>query len=100
MTLDITKVRPLRGRVVVRRYEKPETVHGLIIPEPWREDATQSLWELVSWAPDVEEELGIALTEGTIIQTRPYRGVALGDGIHRVLKAEDIINIILWEEAG
>lgn len=93
---EIARLRPLRGLMLVRRYTLPETVKGIIIPETHRVDPTQSLWEVVRCGPGVEKALGFEPEPDTIVVTRGWRGVALGDGMHRIIDATQIEKVIPW----
>jgi len=96
--LDIDAVRPLGARVLVRRYEKPESVRGILIPRSYAHDDTLSLWEVVRSTAQSDDAVGATLLPDDIVQTRPWRGVALGDGTHFFINAHDILNVIPWKE--
>lgn len=70
--LDINSLAPTRGKMLVRRYTKPNEARGIIIPDAYREDDTMSLWEYVKAHPSVSETIGVELKEGDIIHTRAW----------------------------
>lgn len=101
MSLKPGSIRLLGKRVLVKRYLLPETINGIIVPETHRNDKTLSLWELVSWSPaaltTIQETLGqeVELEEGDFLQTRPWRGVPIGDD-HFIIDAHEVMNVIKW----
>lgn len=87
--------------MLVRRYEKPEIVRGIILADEARVDTTQSLWEVVRASEGAERMLGYELAPDDIVQTRPWRGVFIDDqpgekSLYAVINAADIINCIRW----
>lgn len=96
MSIEIDKVRPLGHRILVRRYRKPEKVGSIILPDSVRDDFTLSLWEFVKAAPAALKFLGYDLQPDDIIQTRPMRGVFLGDDFHALIDAREVIGVIPW----
>ena len=60
----------MKKRLLVRRYRKPEMVGRIIMPDTYREDVTQTLWEVVGISPDAFEAAGGGIEEGDIIKTR------------------------------
>lgn len=102
MPIDVSTIRPLGERILVRRYEKPEKIGSIILPDEVRADNTMSLWEVVEASAKAKELLGVDLEEDDILQTRPWRGTFLnelepGDGPrYAFINASEVINIIKW----
>lgn len=102
MQLDIDSVRPIGERILVRRYEKPEQVRGIWLPEEARVDHTQSLWEVVRVSERAKEKLALELEPDDIIQTRPWRGIFLNESDaaeaprYAIIEAKEVINVIKW----
>lgn len=97
MTIDLTTIRPLGERILVRRYEKPEKIGSIYLPDEARKDATQSLWEIVRASPEAESALGCALPADDILVTRPWRGLFIDD-THAFLDAREVLQVIHWQE--
>ena len=70
--MEIDKLTPTRGKMLVRKYTKPEEARGLIIPEAFRADDTMSLWEFVRAGAKVSDIIGVELKEGDIVHTRAW----------------------------
>ena len=103
--------RPCGDKIIVTRYTLPEKVGSIILPEAFRGDRTQTLWELVAWnEPQARDSLfeygivildheggecalitelstaaSIPLYEGMIVQTTAWSQIDLGDGKHFVI---------------
>lgn len=75
---DPRRIRPLRSKLLVRQYTKPERVKSIIIPIAARADETLSLWELDRYGADCEEIVGQSLVPGDLIQTNAFGGVYAG----------------------
>ena len=97
--IDIATLSPTRGKMIVRKYEKPEQARGLIIPDAFREDDTMSLWEFVKAHAGVAALIGVELKEGDIIHTRAWAPKMI-DRVHGFLDVERnrevIIGYYVW----
>ena len=76
--LDPSKIHPRKDLALVKRYEKPERVGHIFLPESAREDRSGMLWEFVKAGEDVFDEVGIEIPFGSIIKTRPGKVVESG----------------------
>ena len=66
--------------VVVRKYQKPEIVRGIVTSPAWRVDNSRSLWELKEVTPEALGVLGYEeMHEGWILVTAPNSGVYVQD---------------------
>jgi hypothetical protein len=117
--IDIDNLQPYGDRLIVTRYQKPETVKGIIIPEAYRGDRSQTLWELVKWnEPQARDSLfkegvviigweevkadlstadGIPLRVGMIVQTLAWSQTDLGDGKHFSVEPKNVRALHVWE---
>ena len=67
---EVELQRMRQGLLVVSRYERPEaTAGGILIPETYRTDKTQTLWEVVMPNPEAAEVFGMVLGEGDNVVT-------------------------------
>jgi len=115
--------RPYADKLIVTRYQKPDSIHGIIIPEAYRGDRSQTLWELVAWnEPQARNSLfkhgivildheggncalvtelstaaAIPLYEGMIVQTKAWSQIDLGDGKHFIIEAQNVNALHVWE---
>ena len=102
----VHSLRPMGPRVLVRRYERPEQIKGIWIPDQHRFDPTLSLWEVIRSTPKANEQLGYELELDDIVFTRPRAGIMLNELIphhpegHLVafMPASQIIKAIRWRE--
>jgi co-chaperonin GroES (HSP10) len=64
---------------MVKRYETPEqTPGGIYIPDTYRHDHTQTLWEVVMPNPKADDVLGCVVGAGDIVVTLRRWPVDLG----------------------
>jgi hypothetical protein len=102
MMLDPATIRPVGTKILCRRYEKPETVRGIIIPELSRQDWTGSLWEPIAFGPKAKDLLQQEIddVEYIILKTNPWRGMSIGRGTDDkdlfMIEAAEVTNVIRW----
>lgn len=94
-TLDTQALRLIGKKVLVKRYEKPEQVKGIFIPDPYRVDDTHSIYEWVKGSPEAVEWLGTEPQEGDILVTRPWAAVMF-DREFGFLEVEQIVKVVAW----
>ncbi len=103
-------MQPRHRNIVVKRYELPrESPGGLLIPEAYRGDRTQTLWEVIAvgpcaaepcmacrlWLKENEEEewrgLGYSLARDDIIITVGWTAIELpGDNAEWIVDARHV----------
>ena len=93
--IDHSTIRPIGKKLLVKRYVKPETARGIIIPDAYRVDDTFSLYEYVRGSEKATEILGYVPEEGDIIVTAPWAAVMI-DREYGFLEAEQVRKIITW----
>jgi co-chaperonin GroES (HSP10) len=94
MILTLDSIQPLHRNVLARRYQKPERAGSIILPEAYRGDRTQTLYEVIRAGPCAEhacrkcrlddQKLAKLDKDGT---HRPYYGLNLE------LKEDDLISV-------
>lgn len=101
---DVSQIHPIGDRLLVRRYTKPETIRGIIVPEKFRTDTTLTLWEVVAVAPKALAQLGDdALAADEIVITPGRRGMFVNellptfDPDYAFIRARDISKVIRWQ---
>lgn len=107
--LDPRKLAPLGSRILATRYERPDRVGSLIIPETARTDYNRTLWEVVATGPRVAEVVGHELREDDILTTpASLRGRIFAAGVYIghfegrdyfILEARDVTHVMRWKEA-
>lgn len=101
-TLKATDITPLKTRILVKKYQRPEKIGSIFLSPAWLVDHSRALWEVVKASPKAEDYLGVALPPDTILVTLPNRGlhVILDEPEeHYFLFAEEVMKIIpLWDE--
>lgn len=76
--MDIKKIKPRNGLVLVKRYTMPEYMSEHILVNPaWSTDMNRDKWEAVRSTPVADREFGLTIHEDDILFTRPNRGVYL-----------------------
>lgn len=96
---SVDEIRPLRNKILVRQYKRPEQVGSVLIPEPLRMNLTYDVWEFVKAHPSVEERFGIKFTEGDILKTFPFAGIYVAeiDNVHYfMIDASAVESLIPW----
>jgi hypothetical protein len=88
-------VQPRKDLVLVKRYDKPEKVGHLFLPDSAREDQSGLLWEFVKAGKEVSKEVGMEIPFGSIIKTRPGKAVDSG-----LVDPEDnkVMFFLHWED--
>lgn len=100
-SLRAADIKPLKTRILVRKYKRPEKVGSIFLNPAWLVDNSRALWEVVKASAKAEEYLGVALPPETILVTLPSRGVHVildEPEEHYFLFAEEVVKIINWTE--
>ena len=82
-------------KILVRRYTKPETVRGIIIPDAYRVDDTFSLYEWKRGSEKAIDHLGYEPEEGDIVVTGPWAAIMI-DREWGFIEVEQIRKVITW----
>lgn len=95
------QINPTSTKILVRPYEKPDRFgEHIILPDPYRQDMSGTLWEFIKGGPKYAEVLGVELEEGDIIQTRrPMSGIHLTDDLW-MITAEMVQVVHAWVSTG
>lgn len=84
-------IEPLHRNVVVRRYQLPErTPGGLLTPEAYRGDRTQTLWEVEAAGPCAASPCEACREELERDLERPWHGLGME------LRRNDILRVTAW----
>lgn len=98
--LDINTVHPIGAKILVRLYERPETVGSIILPDAFRKDYTLSCWEVVTAGPRASAVLGTELLPDDIIQTPSMAAVYVdsSDGHdYFMVEAAQVLALLRWK---
>lgn len=101
MTVDPQNLRPLGTRIIVRKYELPEKIGSIHVPEAWRGDRSLQVFEVVKTTEKANAALGIELTPDDIVETRRSWEMVSHPQLpedHYFLNAEDVASIYPWNE--
>jgi hypothetical protein len=103
--LEPSAIRPLRDLVLVRRYERPERIGSIWVPDEARFDPTLSLWEVERAGPRASALLGHELERDDIVATRPRVGATFIEQLvpgfdprYALLSAQHILQVVRWRE--
>jgi len=55
--------------ILVRRYEKPNDIDGILLPPAYRFDSSWTLWEVIKSCAMVDEFIGYSLAVDDILTT-------------------------------
>lgn len=91
--LDPATMRILGKRLMVRRYERPEMVGSIVLPEMARTDQSSTLWEFVKAGATVD--LDMEFNVGDILRTRAETGIPIGDGFW-LIPSDMVEGIVVW----
>ena len=112
-------ISPYKDKLLVKRYQLPEKLGSIYLPEAFRGDRTQTLWTLVEWnEPEARKSLWeqgpvildhdgdevpishedqIPLQEGMIVQTRAWSQIDC-DGTYFFIEPHNVNALHTWEE--
>lgn len=100
-TVDPTQLRPLGTRIIVRKYELPEKIGQIVVPEAWRKDRSLQVFEVVKTTSKANRALGIELTPDDIVETRRSWEMLAHPALpedHYFLDATDISGVHQWDK--
>ena len=94
-------ISPTKDRILVRPYQKPARYgEHIILPDPYRDDNSGTLWEFIKGGPDYALDLGAELKAGDILQTNQRQaGIYLDNGLW-MITASQVQVVHAWVSGG
>ena len=87
--------KPFGLRLIVRRYQYPKMSKYIYLG--LSQDESGTLWDLVRWNDEVEEYLGVPLSENTILETPSDVAVPFMDNLF-IIPASAVVALHQWGE--
>jgi len=79
--------------ILVRKYEKPETIRGIWTNPAWRKDNSRALWEVIQSSPEADAMLQTTLEPDWLLITPPNSGVFFDYDLREIERFDGVVAV-------